>query len=111
MRRFSSSARRRVGLKKTSRAGHFLDGLLDGCGLERRDVFLTNSVKCRLRNNRRPRNDELRTCSSYWLRRQIEIIGPKVIVFLGKVPVTQLLHMNRSLKQLHRRFYRKDDRR
>jgi DNA polymerase len=52
----------------------------------------------------------LQTCYHHWLRRQIEIIDPKVIVLLGKVPVWQLLHVNRSLKELHGRFYRKADR-
>jgi DNA polymerase len=52
----------------------------------------------------------LQTCYRHWLRRQIEIIDPKVVVLLGKVPVRQLLHLNRSLKELHGRFYRKADR-
>ncbi|HEV8723475.1 MAG TPA: uracil-DNA glycosylase [Candidatus Binatia bacterium] len=92
------------------RAGQFLDRLLDGSGLKRSEVFITSSVKCRPRNNRLPRSDELQTCYSYWLRRQIEIIDPKVIVLLGKIPVWQLLRVNRSLKELHGRFYRNADR-
>jgi len=89
------------------RAGQFLDKLLQKSGLKRSGVFITNSVKCRPPNNRSPRNHELQTCYSYWLRRQIEIIDPEVIVLLGKISVWQLLHVNRSLKELHGRFYRK----
>jgi DNA polymerase len=88
-------------------AGQFLDRLLPSCGLKRSEVFITNCVKCRPPNNRLPRSNELRTCYQCWLRRQIEIIDPKIVVLLGKVPVRQLLHMNRSLKELHGRFYRK----
>jgi uracil-DNA glycosylase family 4 len=49
---------------------------------------------------------ELQTCYEHWLRRQIEIIDPRVIVLLGKIPVSQLLHVTRSLQELHGRFYR-----
>jgi uracil-DNA glycosylase len=91
-------------------AGQFLDRLLQRCGLKRSDVFITNSVKCRPRNNRAPRSTELQTCYEHWLRRQIEIIDPKVVVLLGKIPVLQLLHMNRSLKESHGRFYRRASR-
>lgn len=92
------------------RAGRFLDTLLKRCGLKRSELFITNSVKCRPSNDRPPRSNELATCYRYWLRRQIEIIDPKVIVLLGRIPVRQLLHLNRSLKEVHGRFYRKADR-
>jgi uracil-DNA glycosylase len=91
-------------------AGQFLDRLLQTCGLEQSKVFITNSVKCRPPNNRPPRSKELQTCYEHWLRRQIEIIDPRVIVLLGKVPVAQLLHVNRSLKEMCGRFYRKANR-
>ncbi|MGH7826269.1 MAG: uracil-DNA glycosylase [Candidatus Binatia bacterium] len=91
-------------------AGQFLDSLLHRCGLKRSDVFITNSVKCRPPNNRPPRSKELQTCYKHWLRQQIDIIDPKIIVLLGNIPVRQLLHVNRSLKELHGRFYQKADR-
>jgi len=91
-------------------AGRFLDSLLQRSGFKRSGVFITNSVKCRPRNNRAPTSKELQTCYDCWLRRQIEIVNPKVIVLLGKIPVRQLLHMDRSLEEVHGRFYRKSDR-
>ena len=91
-------------------AGQFLDSLLQRCDLKRSRVFITNSVKCRPPNNRLPHSNELQTCYDSWLQRQIEIVDPKVIVLLGKIPMRQLLHMNRSLKEVHGRFYRKADR-
>ena len=92
------------------RAGRFLDGLLDRCGLNRSDVFITNSVKCHPPNNRPPRSKELQTCYKHWLQRQIDIIDPKLIVLFGNIPVRQQLHLNRSLKELHGQFYQKADR-
>ena len=92
------------------RAGQFPDGLLERCALKRSDVFITNSVKCRPTNNRPPHSKELQTCYKHWLRRQIDIIDPEIIVLFGNIPVRQLLHVNRSLKELHGQFYQKADR-
>ncbi len=64
-------------------AGKLLTELLNGIGLSREEVFITNVVKCRPPNNRDPREDEIKLCSSF-LERQIEIIDPDVIVTLGR---------------------------
>lgn len=65
-------------------AGNFLEELLAGVGLAREDVFITNLVKCRPPGNRDPRDEELATCTSTYLDRQLEAINPKVIVTLGR---------------------------
>ncbi|GAB4450378.1 MAG: hypothetical protein Kow0031_32870 [Anaerolineae bacterium] len=65
------------------RSGNFLAQLLQEIGYKRRDVFITNVVKCRPPNNRDPQPDELAACQDY-LERQIEVINPKVIVTLGR---------------------------
>lgn len=64
-------------------AGKLLTELLNGIGLSREEVFITNVVKCRPPNNRDPREDEIKLCSSF-LERQIEIIDPDIIVTLGR---------------------------
>ncbi len=64
-------------------AGDFLVELLDGIGLKREDVFITNVVKCRPPGNRDPAPEELKTCSPY-LDQQLQVINPKVIVTLGR---------------------------
>ena len=64
-------------------AGKFLDELLAIAGLERKDVYITNVVKCRPPGNRDPQADEIEACRVY-LDRQIELIDPKVIVTLGR---------------------------
>jgi uracil-DNA glycosylase family 4 len=64
-------------------AGRLLDELISGIGLSRKDVFITNVVKCRPPENRDPFPKEVETCTPY-LSRQIGIIGPRFIVTLGK---------------------------
>ncbi|MDA0768836.1 MAG: uracil-DNA glycosylase [SAR202 cluster bacterium Casp-Chloro-G4] len=65
------------------RAGSVLTGLLEGIGLSREDVYITNMVKCRPPDNRDPMADELSACSGF-MDAQIALIKPKVIVTLGR---------------------------
>jgi len=71
-------------------AGKLLTELLSSIGLNRKDVFITNLVKCRPPNNRDPEEDEIIACSPY-LDEQIRIIKPKIIVTLGKHSTTYIL--------------------
>ncbi len=71
------------GLPFIGRAGKLLDSLLDEVPLKREDVFITNVVKCRPPNNRDPEPDEVAACMPY-LKAQIELIDPRVIVTLGR---------------------------
>lgn len=71
------------GLPFVGAAGRFLDELLEGIGLSRQSVFITNIVKCRPPGNRDPEPEEMEACSAY-LERQIKAINPKVIVTLGR---------------------------
>jgi DNA polymerase len=64
-------------------AGKFLDDLLALAGLSRNEVFITNVVKCRPPNNRDPQEQEIEACRD-WLDKQLELIGPRVIVTLGR---------------------------
>jgi uracil-DNA glycosylase family 4 len=65
------------------RAGELLDYLLSLAGLKREEVYITNVVKCRPPNNRDPRPEEISSCLPY-LKRQIRIIEPRIIVCLGR---------------------------
>ncbi len=65
-------------------AGRILDRALHEAGIKREAVFITNIVKCRPPNNRKPVADEIKSCLPY-LVRQINIIKPEVIVALGSV--------------------------
>ena len=71
-------------------AGKFLDELLATIGLQRKDVYITNTVKCRPPDNRDPRDDELDTCESLYLRRQLQLVNPTLLVTLGRFSLTRL---------------------
>jgi len=82
-------------------AGDYFDEILDMAGMDRPDVFITSSVKCRPPNNRDPRQDELETCGRLWLARQVELVNPELIVLLGKVAARQVLGERGRLADLH----------
>lgn len=64
-------------------AGQLLTKLIEGIGLRREDVYITNVVKCRPPNNRDPLDDEIEACLPY-LKAQLAIIKPSFIVALGR---------------------------
>lgn len=71
-------------------AGQLLDKMLAAIGLERTQVYICNIVKCRPPNNRVPEPDERAACMGY-LRAQVALVKPKVIVCLGSTPARALL--------------------
>lgn len=73
------------------KSGKLLDHLLKQAKLARADVFITNSVKCRPPNNRKPTALEQVMCSGY-LERQVKIIDPKIIVTIGGPALEAVLH-------------------
>jgi uracil-DNA glycosylase len=73
----------RSGRPFVGRAGALLDELLEVAGLRRDDVFITNVVKARPPGNRDPRADEV-AHHLPWLEAQLEVIGPRLIVPLGR---------------------------
>lgn len=86
------------GLPFVGRAGKLLTQMIEAMGLQRRDVYICNVVKCRPPQNRAPEPDEVETCSPYLLR-QIDVIHPKVIVCLGAVAAKTLLNTTRGVSQ------------
>ncbi|ELZ75222.1 uracil-DNA glycosylase-like protein / DNA polymerase bacteriophage-type, partial [Haloferax larsenii JCM 13917] len=72
------------------RSGTVLDDALREAGLARADVRITNCVRCRPPENRDPRSEELSNCRGY-LAREFELVDPKLVVTLGKVPSQHLL--------------------
>ncbi|HEV2390642.1 MAG TPA: uracil-DNA glycosylase [Nitrososphaerales archaeon] len=71
-------------------AGKQLDGLLKEAGLARDDVYITNVVKCRPPENRRPTEAEAQACSPY-LQRQIFLLRPRIVVLLGDSALKRFL--------------------
>lgn len=80
-------------------AGKFLDELLEKAGVSRKDVYITNVVKCRPPGNRDPLPEELQACGGY-LERQIEVISPLVIVTLGRYSMSRFLP-NVRISEVH----------
>jgi len=79
------------GLPFVGAAGKVLDILLERIKLPRENVFITNVVKCRPPENRDPQPDEVKTCTSLYLNRQIALIQPKIIVTLGRHSTAYIL--------------------
>jgi DNA polymerase len=87
------------GLPFVGRAGQLLDRMLAAIGLQREQVYIANIVKCRPPGNRDPKPEEAAACSAY-LKRQIELVNPKVILVLGKVAAHHLLGTEEALGKL-----------
>jgi uracil-DNA glycosylase family 4 len=80
-------------------AGALLNGILEAIEVPRETVYITNIVKCRPPQNRKPLPDEIAACIPY-LHRQIEIIKPKVILALGSTSAEAMLGVRKSLGEL-----------
>lgn len=85
------------------RAGQKLNEMIRAIGLDRKDVYIANVVKCRPPQNRDPQPDEVATCSPF-LFRQIEAIGPKAIVALGSPAAKTLLGTKAGITSLRGRW-------
>jgi DNA polymerase len=86
------------GLPFVGRAGKLLTQMIEAMGLQRKDVYICNVVKCRPPENRLPEKDEVAQCSPFLLR-QLDTIDPKVIVCLGACAAQTLLETNRGISQ------------
>jgi len=84
------------GLPFVGRAGKLLTQMIEAMGLQRKDVYICNVVKCRPPENRQPEKDEVTECSPFLLR-QIDTIAPKVIVCLGSTAAQTVLQTNRGI--------------
>lgn len=90
------------GLPFVGRAGKLLDQLLAEIGLERKDVFIANTLKCRPPGNRDPLPLEIDNCQEYLLR-QVELIEPSVICTLGNFSTKLLRAEPTGITRLHGR--------
>lgn len=79
-----------TGIPFVGRAGKLMDQAFLGLGINRSDVYIANIVKCRPPNNRNPEKDEALACMDY-LRNQVIIVKPKIIVLLGNVALKNIL--------------------
>jgi len=89
------------------KAGELLDRMLAAIGLERGQVYIANVVKCRPPDNRTPTGPEAQRCLPY-LRRQIELLRPRVIVTLGATPLRELLGVQTGITRVRGQWQRLD---
>jgi DNA polymerase len=92
------------GLPFVGRSGRLLEQLLGEIGLTRAEVYIGNVVKCRPPRNRDPRPDEIDACKGY-LRTQLELIDPQVVVTLGNFATKLLLRTETGITRLRGRAY------
>jgi DNA polymerase len=83
------------------RSGKFLTKILISLGINKNDIFITNIVKCRPPQNRKPMPLESKTCKNLLLINQIKIIKPKVICTLGSTPIESLLEKPIKISKIH----------
>lgn len=86
------------GIPFVGAAGQLLNDLLASVGVERNQVFITNLVKCRPPGNRDPLPDEIETCTSTYLDRQIALINPRMIVAVGRHSMARFFPGERIMK-------------
>lgn len=95
----------RQGEPFVGRAGQLLNRMLLALGLARGDVYIANILKCRPPNNRDPHLDEVAHCQPY-LRRQIELVRPRVLLAVGRIAAQHLLDTQLSLSRLRGSVHR-----
>ena len=85
-------------------AGKLLDRLLGEIGIARDDVYIANVLKCRPPGNRDPKPEEIDACKGY-LRQQLELVDPKVVMTLGNFATKLLLKRNVGITRLRGSVY------
>ena len=85
-------------------AGQLLDKQIAAMTLTREQVFIANLVKCRPPGNRNPSLDEIDACAGY-LRRQIDIVRPEVIITLGAPATKHLVNTTRGITAIRGRWH------
>lgn len=92
------------GLPFVGRAGQLLTDMLKAIKFERDEVYIGNIVKCRPPENRTPLQDEMDTCLPY-LKKQFDLIQPRLILCLGLTAAKGLLKKRESLGELRKNIY------
>ncbi len=78
------------GIPFVGKAGKLMNEAFKGLGINREEVYIANIVKCRPPNNRNPEKDEANACIDY-LRNQVMVIKPEIIVLMGSVALKNIL--------------------
>lgn len=81
------------------RAGQLLDEMIRAIGLERRQVYIANVLKCRPPNNRDPAPEEAAACEDY-LKAQVALVRPRIMIALGRIAAQNLLRTGTPIGKL-----------
>lgn len=96
----------KTGIPFVGRAGKLLDQFLFAVDIERSDVYIANILKCRPPHNRDPLPVEEQACIEF-LRRQVRLINPKIIVCLGRISASKLISPDYKITREHGTFVQK----
>ena len=96
------------GLPFVGASGKLLDKYLDAVGLNREDVYIANILKCRPPKNRDPKPEEEDACIDF-LRMQLELIQPKMIVCLGRISAKKIIKEDFKITEEHGKWFKKGD--
>lgn len=88
------------------RAGKLFDKYLDAVGIKRENIYIANILKCRPPKNRDPQKDEEEACMGF-LREQVRIINPSLIVCLGRISAMRLIKPDFKITAEHGVFFEK----
>ena len=90
------------------RGGKLLDKMLEAVDLNRnKNIYIANIVKCRPPKNRDPKPEEQEMCID-WLRNQVKLISPKIIVCLGRISATRIIKSDIKITKEHGQFFEKN---
>lgn len=90
------------------KAGQLMNKAFEYIGIERNEVYIANIVKCRPPNNRNPEEDEVEACLDY-LRNQVILIKPKIIVLLGSIALQNTLGKDFKITASRGKWFVKKD--
>ena len=94
----------RQGEPFVGRAGQLLNAMLLAIGLKREQVYIANILKCRPPNNRDPRPEEVACCEPF-LKRQVALLKPKIILAVGRIAAQNLLKTDTRIGALRGKRY------
>tara|TARA_A100000164_G_scaffold23986_1_gene18881 strand:+ start:1779 stop:2357 length:579 start_codon:yes stop_codon:yes gene_type:complete len=97
------------GLAFVGRAGKMLDAAFSAVGLDtNKDCYVSNIVKCRPPNNRKPSTTEIEACMP-WLNEQVNLLKPKIIILAGSTAVQSFLGINEPISKIRGQWIEKDN--
>ena len=95
------------GIPFVGKAGQLMDKAFQAIGIEKEEVYIANIVKCRPPNNRNPEYEEADLCKEY-LKSQIKLVKPQIIVLVGSVALKNILGKEYAITASRGKWFEKD---